>query len=249
LDSTDILVASDHGFSTIGAAVDVAESLQKAGFQAVREFKSKPEPGEILVVANSGSSLLYLPDHDQVIIEKLVRFLQGWKSTGVIFTRKSMQGTFPLSNVHLDSSEAPDILISLRWMADTNKFGAPGLITADHSSYNPGQGAHVSLSPFDMHNILVAAGPDFRVGITNSLPSGNVDIAPTILHLLGIRPPKPMDGRILIEALTIPGPSAPPVTRRRLEATASAWHQYLNLSEVNGVTYSDEGNGSQTIGN
>jgi arylsulfatase A-like enzyme len=249
LDSTDILVASDHGFSTIGAAVDVADSLQKAGFKAVREFKSKPAPGEILVVANSGSSLLYLPDHDPAIIEKLLHFLQGWKSTGVIFTRKAMPGTFALADAHLDSDEAPDVLVSLRWRADTNKFGTPGQITADRSSYNPGQGAHVSLSRFDMHNTLVAAGPDFRSGITNSLPSGNVDIAPTILHLLRIKPPKPMDGRVLTEALTVPGASAPSVTHRNLEASASNWHQYLNLSEVNGVTYSDEGNGSQTTGN
>jgi hypothetical protein len=215
----------------------------------VREFKSKPAAGEILVVANSGSSLLYVPDHDQDIIEKLVHFLQGWKSAGVIFTRKAMSGTFALAEAHLDSKEAPDVLISLRWMADTNKFGAPGLITADRSSYSPGQGAHVSLSPFDMHNTLVAAGPDFLVGETNSLPTGNVDIAPTILHVLGMKPPKPMDGRVLTEALSVPGPSAPSATHRRLEAKASTWHQYLNLTEVNGVTYSDEGNGSQTMGN
>jgi hypothetical protein len=58
-----------------------------------------------------------------------------------------------------------------------------------------------------------------------------------------------MDGRILTEALTIPGPSTSAATTRRLEASApvsgSTWHQYLNISEVNGVRYSDEGNGSQ----
>lgn len=253
LDSTDILVVSDHGFSTIGAAVDVADSLQKAGFNATREFKSKPAPGEILVVANSGSSLLYLPDHSNAVIEKLVHFFQRWKSTGVIFTRKAMPGTFALSDVHLDSDSAPDILISLRWMSDPNKFGAHGLITADRSSYSPGQGAHVSLSPFDMHNTLVAAGPDFRPGITNSLPSGNVDIAPTILYLLGIKPPQPMDGRVLSESLKNPALSPAQAAPRRLETSApisgSTWHQYLNLTEVNGVTYSDEGNGWQAAGN
>jgi predicted AlkP superfamily pyrophosphatase or phosphodiesterase len=252
LDTTDILVASDHGFSTIGAAVDVAASLQKAGFKAVREFKTKPAPGEILVVANSGSSLLYLPDHDEKVVEKLVQFFQSWKSTGVIFTRKVLPSTFALSEVHLDSEAAPDILISLRWMDQTNKFGAPGLITTDRSSYTAGQGAHVSLSRYDMHNTLVAAGPDFRSGITNSLPSGNIDIAPTILYLLGIKPPKPMDGRVLTEALTVAGSQAKVTTRylrTSTPTTGATWHQYLNLTEVNGVTYSDEGNGSQVSGN
>lgn len=249
LDSTDILVASDHGFSTISAAVDIVEALQKAGFKATREFEDKLAPGEILVVANSGSSLLYISKHDEKVLNKLVEFFQTWKSTGVIFTRKAMRGTFALSEVHLDSEEAPDLLVSLRWTDETNRFGVHGLLTVDRSSYTPGQGSHVSLSPFDMHNTLVAAGPHFRRGTANVLPSGNVDIAPTILHLLGIKPPKPMDGRILTEALTIPGPVTTAATTRRLEASArgsgSTWHQYLNISEVNGVRYSDEGNGSQ----
>jgi predicted AlkP superfamily pyrophosphatase or phosphodiesterase len=249
LDSTDILVASDHGFSTISAAVDIVEALQKAGFKATREFKGNPAPGEILVVANSGSSLVYISNHDEDVLNKLVQFFQGWKSTGVIFTRKAMLGTFALSEVHLDSDDAPDLLVSLRWTDETNKFGAHGLLTVDRSSYTPGQGSHVSLSPFDMHNTLVAAGPDFRSGVTNSLPSGNVDIAPTILHLLGIKQPKPMDGRVLTEALAVPGSSTPTATTRHLEASAhiseAIWHQYLNVSEVNGVRYSDEGNGSQ----
>jgi arylsulfatase A-like enzyme len=249
LDSTDILVASDHGFSTISAAVDIVDALEKAGFKATREFEDKPAPGEILVVANSGSSLLYISKHDEKVLNKLVEFFQAWKSTGVIFTRKAMRGTFALSEVHLDSEDAPDLLVSLRWTDETNKFGVQGLLTVDRSSYTPGQGSHVSLSPFDMHNTLVAAGPHFRRGMANALPSGNVDIAPTILHLLGIKAPKPMDGRILTEALTIPGPSTGSATTRRIEASApvsgSTWHQYLNISEVNGVRYSDEGNGSQ----
>jgi arylsulfatase A-like enzyme len=248
LDSTDILVASDHGFSTIGAAVDIVEALQKAGFKATREFKGKPLPGEILVVANSGSSLLYISEHDENVLTKLVQFFQNWVSTGVIFTRKAMPGTFALSEVHLDSEDAPDLLVSLRWMDETNQFGAHGLLTVDRSSYTPGQGSHVSLGPFDMHNTLVAAGHHFRRGTASALPSGNVDLAPTILHLLGIKPSKPMDGRVLTEALTEPGPS-PTATTRHLDASApisgSTWHQYLNLSEVNGVTYTDEGNGSQ----
>jgi len=248
LDSTDILVASDHGFSTISAAVDIVEALQKAGFKATREFKGKPAPGEILVVANSGSSLLYISDHGENVLNKLVQFFQNWPSTGVLFTQKAMPGTFALSEVHLDSDNAPDLLISLRWTDERNKFGTPGLVTVDRSSYTPGQGSHCSLSPFDMHNTLVAAGPHFRRGITNAVASGNVDIAPTILHLLGIKPPKPMDGRVLTEALTAAGPS-PTATTRRLEASAptsgAIWHQYLNVSEVNGVIYSDQGNGSQ----
>ena len=41
----------------------------------------------------------------------------------------------------------------------------------------PGQGTHATLSRYDMHNTLVASGPDFKAGWRDALPSGNVDLA------------------------------------------------------------------------
>ena len=51
-----------------------------------------------------------------------------------------------------------------------------------------------------MDGILVAAGPAFRRGAT---PRGAelLDIAPTVLHLLGVPVPADMDGRVLTELL------------------------------------------------
>jgi arylsulfatase A-like enzyme len=65
----------------------------------------------------------------------------------------------------------------------------------------PGQGMHASLSPFDVHNTLVAKGPDFRRGISNELPTSNLDLAPTILWILGLPPLQHQNGRILFEAI------------------------------------------------
>jgi len=82
------------------------------------------------------------------------------------------------------------------------------------------------------------------------LPTGNIDIAPTVLWILGIKPPKPMDGRVLSEALTIPGPELRAFEPGRLEAKVqmdqSTWRQYIKYSEVNGVLYLHEGNGLNT---
>ena len=99
-----------------------------------------------------------------------------------------------------------------------------------------------------MHNTCIAAGPDFRKGAQDDLPSGNIDIAPTVLWLLGVVPEHKQSGRVLREALTQPGNSPPPPCEtRRLEASFrsidSTWHQYLECSEINGVLYFDQGNG------
>jgi len=223
--------------------------LQAAGINAVREFKSKPSAGDVLIVSNSGTTCVYVIGHDKKLIHRLVKFLQEWENTGVIFTRDAMPGTFALKDVRIDSADAPDIVVSMRWSAGKNKVGIAGMVTADVTGFVAGQGLHVSLSPFDMHNTLIATGPDFRSGVKSSLASGNVDIAPTILWILGIKSPQKMDGRILSEALTIRGPKLKSFEPRFLEAKSTGektnWRQYLNFSEVNGVVYFDEGNGEQ----
>jgi arylsulfatase A-like enzyme len=248
--STDVLVVSDHGFSTISAVVDVADSLQSAGVDAHREFLAAPKNGDVMVVGNGGSVFVYVIGHSDAIVKKVAGFFQGWNRTGVIFTRQPLAGTFALATVHDDAPTAPDVLVSLRWTAERNDVGAPGMLFSDVSTYGAGQGMHCSLSRYDMHNTLIAAGPDFRGGIVDHLPTGNIDLAPTVLWVLGVKPPKPMDGRVLTEALTIPGPKIKSYEPGHDEATApianGTWHQYLNSTRVNGVDYFDEGNGYQS---
>src|SRR5438094_9569302 len=90
--------------------------------------------------------------------------------------------------------------MSFRWKDQKNQFGGLGIIDADWQRA-AGQGTAATLSSFDMHNTLIAAGPDFKHGEVDDLPSGNVDLAPTILQILGIKTPEKIDGRILSEAM------------------------------------------------
>ena len=73
------------------------------------------------------------------------------------------------------------------------------------------------------------------------VPSGNVDVAPTILHILGIKPPQPIDGRVLTEVLTIDGKSRQAEDKNSARKNDS-WRQYLETPNFNGVIYLDEGN-------
>ncbi|HEX4645444.1 MAG TPA: alkaline phosphatase family protein, partial [Verrucomicrobiae bacterium] len=247
---TDIILVSDHGFSTVLSLVDLADALNNAGFSAAREFKSAPANGDILVCGNGGSVPLYVTGHDKSTIGKLVKFLQGWSYTGVVFTRQPMQGAFTLAQAQVDSPNAPDVLVSMRWKPDHNDVGAPGMLICDLCPYAPGQGMHGSLSVFDMHNTCVAAGPDFRSGVVDHLPTGNVDIAPTVMWILGVKKPKSMDGRVVTEVLVNAKSEIKSFKPNHLEATRELddeiWTQYLNFEEVNGVTYLEEGNGHQS---
>jgi arylsulfatase A-like enzyme len=110
-----------------------------------------------------------------------------------------------------------------------------------------GKGTHATLSRFDMHNTLIAAGPDLRHRYTDDLPSGNVDLAPTILRILGITAPQRLDGRVLSEAMVEKSPTLTPETKT-IETTkdflAGTWRQSLQISRVGSTIYLDKGNGA-----
>ena len=242
-DKTDLFVVSDHGFSTIERGIDIVRLLRKAGLKAVTNFKHH-EPGEFLVVPLGGSVAVYVPEHEQALVTRLVAFFQSTDFAGVIFARAAAEGTFPLSAVRLDSPGAPDLLVSLRWSRARNVFGTPGLLP---TSGIKDKGTHSSLSPYDLHNSLVAAGPDFRSGFYSELPSGNLDLAPTVAWILGLQAPQPMDGRLLAEALLDPPAPPPQAEAKTLEASCASarfhWRQYLKIQTVGAEIYLDEGNG------
>jgi predicted AlkP superfamily pyrophosphatase or phosphodiesterase len=62
-----------------------------------------------------------------------------------------------------------------------------------------GAHGHDSTLP-SMSAIFLAAGPGIKSGKTVSLVH-NIDVAPTIMHLLGIEPAETVDGRVLREIL------------------------------------------------
>lgn len=247
LTNTDLIVVSDHGFSTVDLAIDAAALLRSGGFDAVREFADKPPTGQILVVTLGGSVGFYVVDHDEKVIERLVEFLQRSEFAGIIFTRKAQAGTFALEQAHMDMPNAPDVVVACRWGNQPNEFGVAGQIASDIGR-KVGEGTHSTLGPHDMNNTLIASGPDFRRGWADESPTGNIDVAPTILWILGLKAPPRMDGRVLAEAL-VDSVTPPAVTEKTLEAQrdlgSSNWRQYLRTATVAGVTYLMEGNGGR----
>jgi arylsulfatase A-like enzyme len=245
-ETTDLFIVSDHGFSTIERDIDFPAELRKAGFDATTAFRNPPKAGQIMVVGNGGTILFYVIEHDREIAGRLVEWLQRSDFAGVIFARDKFEGAFPLETVRANTAEAPDVMVALRWNAKPNRFGVPGQIITD-STRGAGKGSHATLSEFDVHNTLIAAGPDFRRGLTTSLPSGNVDIAPTVLHILGLDPPQKFDGRVLAEAMEERSAKVEPLSKTisaSRKFPSGEWRQHLRVSLVGQTLYIDEGNGA-----
>ena len=257
-ETTDIFVVSDHGFSTIRRAIDLQKTLNQAGFTARTEFGNEPKSGDIMLAGNGGSVLFYVIGHDTAVTRQLVEFLQQSDFAGVIFTKQPMEGTFELEQAKIENDYAPDVVMAFRWYNLKNQFGIRGMIDADWQR-PAGQGTHASLSRFDMHNTLIAVGPDIKSGATDDLASGNIDLAPTILQILGIKPSAKLDGRILSEAMTSANPNNSglrsagqlPLQKsetKTIEATrrlsSGIWRQCLQISRTGSTIYLDQGTGA-----
>jgi len=248
-ETTDVFVVSDHGFSTIRRSIDLRKMLNEAGFAATTEFNGEPKSGDIMLAGNGGSVLFYVIGHDAAVTRRLVEFLQQSDFAGVIFTKQPTEGTFALEQANIQSDRAPDVVMAFRWDASKNQFDVPGMIDADWQRA-AGKGTHATLSRFDMHNMLIAAGPDFKRGETDDMASGNLDLAPTVLQILGVKSPQKMDGRILSEAMT--GVTALQERETKaIEATkhfrSGTWRQSLQISRVGSTLYFDEGNGAFVV--
>jgi len=162
----------------------------------------------IVIAANGGSEYFYVLDHSAATVASLVRALQERIAYGPIFVRTSygaLPGTLPLSAVNAegaqDSPPTPDVIVSFSWDAEAvtaSNASTPGTEYASAQRY---RGMHGSFSPRDVHNVLIAKGPHFKVGFENHSPSGNVDVAPTVAALLAL-PFQAPAGRVLAEAMT-----------------------------------------------
>jgi len=193
LGTFDIWVTSDHGFSTHTGPPDLAAIL--------RPFSGVLADGTPRIVASEGA--IYVRDHDAATIERIVGQLQRTEGVGAIFTPASAPGSFDgrvagtlsFEAVRWSHERAGDLLFSPDWTDRPNSYGYKG------TSASYGTAGHGSSSPFDVHNVLIATGPDLRSGVRVATPSGNVDFAPTFLRLLDVAIPPSMEGRVLEEAL------------------------------------------------
>lgn len=160
-------------------------------------------PQDAIIVANNGgSTYLYVVNHTKQLVKKVVRYLQSRQEFGAIFIADAygeIPGTLPMSVVHIQKTRNtnPDIIVGSNYDDNVSIRGIPGI---EFNSCGPDRGMHGSFSRTDVHNTLIAIGKDFKQGFEDSLPTGNIDLAPTIAYLLKLKLPK-TDGRILFESL------------------------------------------------
>ncbi|HLZ29630.1 MAG TPA: alkaline phosphatase family protein [Chloroflexota bacterium] len=219
--TTDVIVTSDHGSSSLTRYV-----------QPARDIAARMSTG--VTVENGGSAFVYSSD-----VELAVAAIRQLDYAGPVFTRTGSDQTMPLSLVGLDGPRAPEVVFSLAWDAG-HVGGVAGSAVGTHTRTKL-LVDHGTLSPHDLRNTLVAQGPDFRVGWRNPAPVGNIDIAPTLTRLLALDAGTPFEGRVLAEALRDGAPEAPAVQSTDATVAFAArgreWVQRVWFESVGATTY------------
>jgi predicted AlkP superfamily pyrophosphatase or phosphodiesterase len=167
------------------------------------------ETASVVIGANGGSDYVYIPSHDPEIAKVLVSFFQRREEYSALFVdakrypafETDMPGALSLDLVKLQnlSGRNPDIVVSMTSNANVVVNGLPGT-EFDSESAIILRGTHGSFGKNDVHNTLLALGPDFQSRMIDTLPTGNVDVAPTIGSLFHISLPN-TDGRLLLESV------------------------------------------------
>lgn len=184
--------------------------------------------GSVVIAANGGSEYIYATDTDPTAatatVKKVVAFLQSREEVGAIFVAAkhgAIAGTLALNQIRVEGTGTrnPDVVYSFSWDKDAVVQGLPG---TEFESAQNNRGMHGSFSPVDVHNTLLAKGPDFKAAFADPLPSGNVDVAPTVAQILGLTLPA-ASGRPLREALAGGvDPATVTVTPNTLTSTSTA---------------------------
>jgi arylsulfatase A-like enzyme len=236
--ATSVLVVSDHGFSTNTAGVDVAGALVGA------KLKAAPDGSDVILASSGQAVALHVEGRDLDHIARLARFIQAQAWGGVLFAAAPLEGAFPLDLIHVaGSAHTPDLLFTFPWTSEPNRFGVRG---TDLACVGGGGGApyaadHGGMSPWNVRNTGLAWGAGVKRGVTVDVPTGNADVTPTVLALLGLEGEPGLEGRVVAEALEGgPDPEQIAVETRVHTVSAGAYRAALQVSTVGGRRYVDQ---------
>lgn len=257
--TTDIIVTSDHGFSTISksshtsgsarvAYADVPGGFLPPGFvaldlaSALHMHLFDPEAGNrqvgpgqhpkrgsgllgddplrprLVVAANGGSDLIYIPAHDPALARRVVSALLAQDYVDGIFVDDMLgpvPGTLPMSAINLQGASRPPrpaIVINFRtWSSGCAQPTNCQVEVAD-TTLQQGQGMHGSFGRGDTLNFTAATGPDFKRGFVDPVPVSNADVGMMMARLLhlSIASRGSLLGRPVLEAA--PGAAVPRFT-------------------------------------
>jgi hypothetical protein len=216
----------------------------KRGNGVIGKDPAKPD---VVVAANGGSDLVYLPGKDRKLAARVVQALLEQDYVSGIFVDASLgryPGTLPMSAINLSgAARPPHPAIAVNFSSYAVGCVQPVLCAAEvaDTTLQQGQGMHGSFSRADTMNFMAAVGPDFKAGFADAAPVSNADVGKTIAHILGltIKAKGRLVGRVINEAM--PGGRSPNATAHTISSplAANGLRTVLKYQSVGRTRYFD----------
>ncbi|MBR5140368.1 MAG: alkaline phosphatase family protein [Clostridia bacterium] len=184
IDSTDIVLLSDHGQigSTRGAAVNVY--LKKKGYITVAEDGSVKD-WKAFVKSAGASAHVYLNDPcDKTLYSEIYSLLSDMAREGIygfdaVYTDLEAREKFSLYG------DFSFVLEGDGFTYFTEHFSEPAMRRYDYGDYSVGHGKHGHLPTKGPQPIFIGKGPSFKSGAL--IERGNIlNHAPTLAKVLGV---------------------------------------------------------------
>jgi hypothetical protein len=233
------LIDPDDGYKTISDGQHT-----KNGNGLIGGDRNKPR---VVVAANGGSDLIYIPDGDKAIAKQIVDTLLAQDYVSGLFVDSKLgkfPGTLSLDDIALEGSAiTPHPAIAVNFRSFDTVCGEPVRCTVEiaDTGLQQGQGMHGSFSRADTWNFMALQGPDFKSRFVDPAPASNADLGRTIAELmhLNVQDKGKLVGRVLTE--TLPDGAMPEVTSRVItsDAAPNGLVTVLDMQQVGTTHYFD----------
>jgi predicted AlkP superfamily pyrophosphatase or phosphodiesterase len=233
------LIDPDDGYKTIAERAHT-----KYGNGLIGGDKDSPK---VVVAANGGSDLVYIPDGDKALAKRVIDALMVQDYVSGLFVDSKLgkfPGTLSLDDIALEGSAiTPHPAIAVNFRSFDTVCGEPVRCTVEIADtvLQQGQGMHGSFSRGDTWNFMAMQGPDFKSKFVDPAPASNADLGRTIAQLmqLDVHDKGVLVGRVLLE--TLPNGTVPPVSSRVVtsEPAANGLVTVLDMQTVGTTRYFD----------
>jgi hypothetical protein len=241
-DSLQIIAISDHAHITQKTRVHMQDRLRESGFKVDEHL----EDGADLALIPGYSGGIWIRNKSSDVIQAVGKALMEMECCGMVFSAGKNEiegivpGSFSRGLAMADHRRSPDIYYILRTNDDKDDHGFSGTCYFE-TSLPVGGGIHGGLHHKELKPLCVMAGSLFGQAAVVHTHSGIVDIAPTILHALGIAPPESMHGRVLHEAFADDRNTPLESVPEKFETGSGDYAQVLRRTRVASACYLDGG--------